>query len=201
VSTPSSAATTGSAPLRHEAHRLQLLAAEAHDHHLAAEVRVEADVAQRADGNGRARSVDRDAAAVGVLQRDDVVDVREARQQLLPDAPHREVHDARHALHGRRDREHVARAHGAVGVAVSLERVAVERLAGGRGARRERQVVERAGGRGGQHPLVHPPSRGDVDTRESDGDAVADDGFTGGDVAQRDLVRLRHGLGRHHAAA
>ena len=47
-------------------------------------------------GAGR---VDRDAAAVAVLERDDVVDVGKARQQLLLDPLDGEVDDAGDALH------------------------------------------------------------------------------------------------------
>ena len=56
---------------------LQLLAAQADHHHLAAEVRVQADVAQRADRDHRVGRVDRHAAAVAVLQPHHVVDVRD----------------------------------------------------------------------------------------------------------------------------
>ena len=52
---------------RQQALGLQLLAAQAHHHHLVAEVRVQRDVAQGADRDLRVRRVDRDAAAVGVL--------------------------------------------------------------------------------------------------------------------------------------
>ena len=55
---------------------LQLLAAQAHHHHLAAEVRVQRDVPQRADGDDRVGRVDGHAAAVAVLEADDVVHVR-----------------------------------------------------------------------------------------------------------------------------
>ena len=63
---------------------LQLLAAEADDHDLAAEVRVLADVAQRPDRDLRIGRVDRDAAAVAVLEADDVVDVRESAAAARP---------------------------------------------------------------------------------------------------------------------
>ena len=114
----------GKLPGRQQAVGLQLLAAQAHHHHLAAEVRVERDVAQRADRDLGAGGVDGHAAAIGVLQADDVVDVRVQRQQLGLDARHRDGDDPGHALHGRRDRQDVARADGAVGVAVALEREA-----------------------------------------------------------------------------
>ena len=52
---------------RKQALRLQLFAAQADHHHLAAEVRVEADVAQRADRHDRIGRVDGDAAPIGVL--------------------------------------------------------------------------------------------------------------------------------------
>ena len=117
----------GEAARRQQALGLQLLAAQAHHHHLAAEVRVQADVAQRADRDLGAGRVDGHAAAVGVFEADHVVDVRELRQQLGLDALHREVEHAGHALHRGRDRQDVARADRAVGVAKAFEGVALER--------------------------------------------------------------------------
>jgi hypothetical protein len=67
---------SGSRRLREQARRLQLFAAQADHHGLAAEVRVLADVAQGADRDVGAGRLDGDAAAVGVLEADDVVDVR-----------------------------------------------------------------------------------------------------------------------------
>jgi hypothetical protein len=79
-----------------------------------------------------------------VLEADDVVDVRVLRQQLVLDAFDREVEHAGDALHRRRDREDVAAADRAVGIAVALERVAVERRQRRRLDGRDRQAVERA---------------------------------------------------------
>jgi hypothetical protein len=93
---------------RQQALGLQLLAAQADHHHLVAEVRVQADVAQRADRDLGARRVDRHAAAVGVLEADDVVDVRVLGQQFRLDALDRELDHAGDALHRGRDRQDVA---------------------------------------------------------------------------------------------
>ena len=171
---------------------LQLLAAEAHHHHLAAEVRIAADVAQRPDRDRGVGRVDGDAAAVGVLETDHVVDVRIVRQQLGLDALDRELDDAGDALHRRRDGQDVARADRAVGVAEALEREAVERRRRGRLHRRDRQAFERARRRHVQQPLVHPAAGGDRLLRVADGDAVADDRLALADVGQRHLVPLRH---------
>jgi len=103
---------------------LQLLAAQADHHHLAAEVGVAADVAQganRDDGVGR---VDGHTAAVAVLQAHHVVHVGKARQQLGLDALHGKVHHTGHALHRGGDGQDVARAHRAIGVAKALKGVA-----------------------------------------------------------------------------
>ena len=88
----------------------------------------------------RVGRVDGDAAAVGVLEADDVVDVRIARQQLGLDPLDRVLDDAGDALHGRRDGEDVARADRAVGVAEALEGVALERR------RRRRRDASRSAG-------------------------------------------------------
>ncbi len=152
---------------------LQFFAAEADHHHLAAEVRVQADVAQRADRDLGARRVDRHAAAVAVLEADHVVDVRETRQQLRLDALQRKVEHAGDALHGRRDGQDVARADRTVGIAKTFEGVAIERrlrcgLDGG-----DRQAVESTRFGHLQQPLVDPAAGGDVVVGKADRDAVA----------------------------
>ena len=141
---------------RQEPIRLQLLAPQAHDQQLAAEVRIQADVAQRADRDDRVRRVDRDAAAVAVLQADHIVDVRVLRQQLGLDPLDREIDHPGDALHRGRDRQDVARAHRAVGVAITLETEAGQRgLRGGLDGR-DRQAVERTRLGQLQQALVDP---------------------------------------------
>jgi hypothetical protein len=61
---------------RHQPLGLQFFASEADHHHLAAEVRVQADVAQRADRNLRSRRLDRYPATIGMLEADHIIDVR-----------------------------------------------------------------------------------------------------------------------------
>ena len=114
-------------PRRQQSFRLQLLTAQADHHHLAAKVRIEANVAQRADWNDGVGRVDGNTAAISVVQPDDVVDVGELRQQFCLDALHGEVSHAGHALHSLGDRQDVARADRAVQVLVALEGVALER--------------------------------------------------------------------------
>ncbi|MNV78545.1 hypothetical protein D3C71_1720410 [compost metagenome] len=80
---------------------------------------------QGADGNRRAGGINGHAAAVGVFDADHVVHVGIARQQFLADARDRVLDHALHTLHGGGDGKDVARADGAVGVAVALERVAL----------------------------------------------------------------------------
>ena len=178
---------------------LQFLAAQADDHHLAAEVGVEADVAQRADRHRRVRRLDGHAATVAVLQRDHVVDVGKTRQQFGLDALHGEVGDAGHALHGLRDGQDVARAHRAVGVAVALEGVALQRRQRRRLDGGQRQAFQAARVGHLQQPLVHPAAGGDVLQRIADGDAVAQHRPVGRDVGQRHLVALRHAVAQHQA--
>src|SRR3954467_15819170 len=62
--------------------RLQLLATEADHHGGAAKIRIEADIAQGPYRDVGVRRINGDAAAVDVLEWDDVVDVRISRQQL-----------------------------------------------------------------------------------------------------------------------
>jgi hypothetical protein len=148
-----------------------------------------------------APGADRDAAAVAVLEPDHVVDVRVARQQLGPDPLDGVLHDALHALDGGGDREHVARPDRAVGVPVSLERVALERRLRRRPARRDRQPRELARGPHPQDVLVHPAPRGQVPQRVADRHAVAHDRGAGGEIDQRDLVGLRYGFAQGQPVA
>ena len=104
---------------------LQFLAAQAHDHHLAAEVRVQTDVAQRADRHRRVGRIDGHTAAVSMFERHHIVDVRESWQQFGLDSLHREVGDTCDALNRLRDGQDVACTDRAVGVAVALEAVAL----------------------------------------------------------------------------
>ena len=184
---------------RQQALGLQLLAAQAHDHHLAAEVGVEADVAQGADRHDGIGRVDGHAAAVAVLERHHVVHMRVLRQQLGLDALHSELGHAGHALHGLRDREDVARAHRAVGIAVALEGVALERRQGRGLDRGDGQAVEFGCDRHAHHALVHPAAARQRLERVADHHVVAADGVAFGQVDERHLVALGHGVDQHQA--
>ncbi len=83
---PAIPATRAGRFFRHQPVGLELLAAEADDHRFSAEVRVEDEVPERPDRHGGPRGVDGDAAAVAVVDRHDVVDVRVAGEQLVLDA-------------------------------------------------------------------------------------------------------------------
>ena len=184
----------GDRPRVEQARGLQLLAAQADHQRLAAEVRVAADVPQGADGDRGAGRVDGHAAAVGVRQGHHAVDVRVARQDLRPDAPHGVLHRRGDTLHGGRDAEQVARADGAVGIAVALEGVAFERRQGrGRGGGQGQLVQSRRGGQLEQSSRTQRPA-GMARAGVADHAAVAHDGRRRCQVRQRHLVRLRNGL-------
>jgi hypothetical protein len=178
---------------------LKLLAAQAHHHHLAAEVRVEADVAQCADRDLRVGRIDRHAAAVAVLQRNHVVDVRVTRQQLLADAVHRELGDTGHALHGLRDGQDVAGAHAAIGVAVALEGVALQRRLRRCPGGGHRQVGQAGRVGHGQQAFMDPAAGGNVLQRAADDHVVAPHLGTGRKVHQRHLVALGNALAQGEA--
>ena len=139
-----------------EAYGLEFFAAEADDHGRAAEVGVEAEVAEGADGNLGAGCVDGDAAAVGVGEGDDVVDVGVAGEELGLDALDGEVDGGGDALDGGGDAEDVLRADGAVVVEEALEGVALEGRHRRRDGGREREGVERGGDWGGACALRAP---------------------------------------------
>lgn len=65
-----------------QAFRLQLLTAEANDHHLAAEVWVEGDIMNGANRHYRRRRINRHAAAVEMIQAHHAIDVGIVWQQV-----------------------------------------------------------------------------------------------------------------------
>ncbi|SPR99610.1 hypothetical protein CBM2634_B100003 [Cupriavidus taiwanensis] len=182
-----------------QARRLQLLAAQADDHHLAAEVGVQRDIADGADRDACIGRVDGHATAIGVLQADHVIDVGVLRQQLFLDAAHRELHHALDALHRGGNAQDVARADRAVGIAVALEGIAIQRRQR-RHARADRQVLQPGGGRHADHALVDPAATREVPERVADHDVVANHRVAFAQVGQRDLVALRDRFGQHQAA-
>ena len=112
---------------RKQALGLQLFATQADDHHLAAKVGVQADVAQGADGDLGARCVNRHTAAIGVVQCHHIIHVGELWQQFGLDALHGKVCDTSHALHGLGDGQDIARADRTIGIAKALKAVALKR--------------------------------------------------------------------------
>ena len=129
----------------HEPIGLQFFAAQAHHHHFTAKVGVQADVAQGTNGNLGAIGINRDAAAVGVLQAHHIVHIRKFGQQLRFDALHRKRHHTRHALHRGGDGQDVARADRTIGIAVTLKGVALQWWQGFGLDGSHGQVVELAG--------------------------------------------------------
>ena len=184
---------------RQQALGLKFLAAQTDDHHLAAKVGVERDVAQGANRNDGIRGINRHATAVAVLQANDIVDIRETRQQLFLDALDGELDHARHALHGGGDGQDIAAAHRAVRVAKTFEGVALQRRQGWGFHGGDGQAVQAARGRHVEQPLVNPASGGNVLERVADGHVVAKHRATLGQTDQCHLVTLRHMLAQRQA--
>ena len=187
----------GKAARWHQALGLQLLAAQAHHHHLSAKIRVQTDVAQRADGDFCPRCVNRHAAAIAVRQRHHIVHIRELRQQLGLDSRNGEICHAGHALHSLGDGQNVARTDRAIGIAKALKGVALKRrlqrrLHGGDG-----QVIQAAHVWHFQQPLMHPTARGNVFERVANRNAVAQHWRVGLQIQQGDFVALRHSVNQH----
>jgi hypothetical protein len=170
----------------------QLLAAQSDHQHLAAEIRIARDVLQRADRDRRLRRVDRDTAAIGMRQHNDVIDERVLWQQLGLDPLEREFNRPRHALHAGADGQDVPRANRAVLVAIPLERVTGERFGGWSFACRQIEPVEAGRHRHADARLVHPLALGDWRARIPDHLAVADDRLIPRQINQGDLVPLRN---------
>ena len=171
---------------------MQLLTTQADHHDFTAKIGVEADVAQRAYRDFGARRVDGDTTAIAVLKPDHAVHIRIERQQLALDALHRHLEHTRHALHGGSDGQKVAGAHRTIGVHKALEGVALDRRPLGRWPCRHGQALQLARSRNVQQPLMHPAARGNRFTCVTHRHVVAQHGLPGRDVAQRQLVALRH---------
>ncbi len=184
---------------RHQAFGLQLLATEADHHHFAAEIRIQTDVAYRADRHHRVRRVDRDAATIGVPEAHDIVDVRVVRQQFGLDARDRVLNHIGHALHRGRNGQDVARAHRAVGIAIALEREAFQRRHLRRLDGRDRQIFQSGRTRHADHVLVDPTALRQGLERVSDHHVIADDFVAFREIGQRDFVSLRNTLTQRKA--
>ena len=177
---------------RHKAFGHKLFAAQADHHDLAAKVGIERQVLQRADRHDGGGRVDGDAAAVHVVERDHVADIREARQQFAFDAAHDVIRHARHALHACHDAEHVLRADRAISIAIALEGIALQLCQLRVRARGQRQFVQRGGGRQLHGVLIDPATARQRLHGVTDHLVVADDRVAFSQVDQRHLVALGH---------
>ncbi|MNL23358.1 hypothetical protein D3C87_1447430 [compost metagenome] len=125
-------------------------------------------------------------------QRHHVIDVRVLGQQLVLDALDRMIQHPGHALHGGGDAKNVARANGAVGVAITLESEAFQRCLRGRHVGGQRQAVQRWRGRHAQLIFLDPAAAGNRLQGIANDLAVTNHLATFGNVFQGDLVALRH---------
>ena len=126
--------------------------------------------------------------------------MRKARQHFGLDAPHGKLCHTGHALHGLGDGQNVARAHRAVGVAVALKGVTLQRRHGRRLDGGHGQVNQLAGRRHVEQLFMHPAAGGNGLERVTNGNAVAQYRLPGTQITQRHLVALRHTLGQHQPA-
>ena len=126
--------------------------------------------------------------------------MRKARQQFGLDAPHGKLCHAGHALHGLGDGQDVARAHRAVGVAVALEGVTLQRRHGRGLEGGHRQVDELAGRRHVEQLFMHPAAGSNRLERVTDRNAVAQHRLPSTQITQRHLVALRYAFGEHQSA-
>ena len=153
----------------------------------------------RADRHDRRRRIDRHAAAVKVVEPDNAVDVRVFRQQFGLDPLDDVIDDAGDALHGRRDRQHVLGADGAIRIAVALEAVALQRRQGHRHLVRQRQRRQRRGFGQPHQRFFDPGTTRDRLLRIANDFAIAKDRGILSQVGERDLVPLRHVLAQRQA--
>ncbi len=100
------------------------------------------------------------------------------------------IKHAGHALHSRGNAQDVARADGAVGVAITLEGEAFQRCLRSRHVGGQRQAVQRRRGRHAQLIFLDPTATRDRLQGVADGLAVTNHPATFGNVFQGDLVAL-----------
>ena len=154
------------------------------------------------DGDVCQRSVDGNAAAIGMSDGNHAVHIGVLGQQLLFDALHCHLHHACSALHSGDDTQQIAGAGRTYLVAVAHP------SSPGRGRQLVRGLDVGAPGHIGQcrafrqvqHMLVDPAAGGDVVLCIAQHHAVADDLAAGGDIHQCDLVCLGDGIPGNHAA-
>ena len=188
---PRLAQVHGAVVVVHHLAGLELFTAQADHQGFAAQIGVARQVAHGADGNVGIRRRNRHAAAVAVGQRHHVIDMRVLGQQLVLDALDRMVQHAGNALHGGGNAEDVARAHGAVRIAIALEGKPLQGRLGFRHLGGQRQAVQRRCGGHAQLVLLHPTATRNRRQGITDGLAVANNLAALGDVFQRHLVALR----------
>ena len=158
-------------------------------------------MAQGADGDDRVRRIDRHATAIAVRQAHHIVHMRVQRQQLLANALHRKLHHPRHALHRGGDGQDVARAHAAIGIAVTLKGITSQRHPIGRGGSGLGQIVQATGIGHVQQTLVDPTACMQIAGRMAYDHVVAAHRCTSGHIDQGHLVPLGHFVTQHQARA
>ncbi|MNH04406.1 hypothetical protein D3C79_637000 [compost metagenome] len=178
---------------------LEFFTAQADDQRLATEVGVARQVAHGADRNIGIAGVDRHAAAVAVGDGHHVVDVGVLGQQLAADALDCVFEHAGDALHRGGDAEDIARADGAVGVAIAFEGETLQWWQGIGHRVAARQAVQLGGRRHGQLAFLDPAALAQVFQGVADDLPVAAHRFAFGDEHGGHLVALRHAFDQGQA--
>src|SRR5690242_20520772 len=102
---------------------------------------MQADMFQCLNGNSRPGRINSHSAAIAMSDRDYIVNIREARENLRSNPLYRVLHGGRDALHGRGNAENVFRPYRSVSITITLKRVTFE-------------AGKRRGDRGGQRQLI-----------------------------------------------
>src|SRR6185436_17477136 len=165
---------------------LEFFAAQADHQGSATQVGMQANVAQRLDGDLRAGSVDSHAAPIGVGNGDNIIDVAVAREDLGLDTADGIVDGGGDALHGGGDAQDILGAGGAVGVAVTLEGVAFERRERSRDGSSQGELVKRRSGGKVEKLRADPEAAANGPVRVTNDLAIASDRLAAADVLQRD---------------
>ena len=138
----------GEAACRQHLRRLQFFAAQAYHHRGSSKVWIQTQIAQRANGNFRAGSIDCNPASVGMSDRNHIVDVGVTGQDLRSDTLDRELHRGRDTLHRGCNSENVLRSDRAVRVEKAFEGISLER----------RQRIRHCGGETEARRVPEPPA-------------------------------------------
>ena len=147
---------------------------------------------KRSDRDRGARGIDCNAAAIGVVERDNVIDMRKSRKQFAADSLNGVTNNARDALHGVCYCQNISGADAPVAVSKTLKRIPGQRLDRSWRLNFNLQTVEHWSPRRFYIEFIDPPAGGNGLRGVADNGAIAPDRIAGRKRRKCNLVGLRH---------